>query len=72
MISRVIAAWRTLFMYKVRPSIMSLALRVAESIAVMRAACSDAAYSRSARKIWLSTCFGRSSLMMATGDGSYR
>ncbi len=49
---------------------MSLALRVAESIAVMRAACSDAADSSRARKIWLSTCFGRSSPMIASGDGS--
>ena len=41
-ISLVIAAWRTRFMCSVSASIMSEALLVAESIAVMRAACSAA------------------------------
>jgi hypothetical protein len=42
MISRVMAAWRTLFMCSVSASITSAALLVADSIAVMRAACSAA------------------------------
>jgi len=41
-ISLVMAAWRTRFMYSVSESIMSEALLVAESMAVMRAACSAA------------------------------
>jgi hypothetical protein len=49
MISRVIAAWRTLFMCSVRASITSEALLVADSIAVMRAACSAAELSASMR-----------------------
>jgi hypothetical protein len=49
MISRVIAAWRTLFMCSVSASITSEALLVAESIAVMRAACSAAEVSASMR-----------------------
>ncbi len=49
MISRVIAAWRTLFMWSVRASITSEALLVADSIAVMRAACSAAEVSASIR-----------------------
>ena len=42
MISLVMAAWRTRFICSVSASIMSEALLVAESIAVMRAACSAA------------------------------
>src|ERR1035437_2906085 len=42
MISLVMAAWRTRFMCSVSASIISEALLVAESIAVMRAACSAA------------------------------
>jgi len=42
MISLVMAAWRTRFICSVSASIMSDALLVAESIAVMRAACSAA------------------------------
>jgi len=49
MISRVIAAWRTLFMCSVRASITSEALLVADSMAVMRAACSAAELSASMR-----------------------
>jgi hypothetical protein len=48
MISLVILAWRTRFMYSVSLSITSLALDVAASMAVMRAACSAAADSRKA------------------------
>src|ERR1019366_7257189 len=42
MISLVMAAWRTRFICSVSASIISEALLVAESIAVMRAACSAA------------------------------
>ena len=42
MISLVIEAWRARFIVSVRRSIMSVALVVADSIAVMRAACSAA------------------------------
>ena len=55
MISLVIAAWRTLFMCSVSRSIKSEALLVAASMAVMRAACSAAEDSRSARKTSVST-----------------
>jgi hypothetical protein len=48
-ISRVIAAWRTLFMCSVSASITSEALLVADSIAVMRAACSAAEVSANMR-----------------------
>src|SRR5450755_864723 len=47
-ISLVIAAWRTRLRVNVSESITSLALLVAESIAVMRAACSAATDSNSA------------------------
>ena len=49
MISRVMAAWRTRFMYSVRESIISAALFVAASMAVIRAASSAACDSSSAR-----------------------
>ena len=49
MISFVIFAWRARFMASVSESIMSEALLVAESIAVMRAACSAASDSSMAR-----------------------
>jgi hypothetical protein len=42
MISLVMAAWRTRFIFSVSESIISEALFVAESIAVIRAACSAA------------------------------
>ena len=58
-ISFVILAWRARFMMSVRDSIMSLALLVAASIAVIRAACSAATDSISARKIWVPIYFGR-------------
>ena len=48
-ISRVIAACRTLFMCSVKASITSEALLVADSIAVIRAACSAAEVSASMR-----------------------
>ena len=54
MISFVIAAWRTRFIFKVKLSINSLAFFEAESIAVMRAPCSEATDSSSARKICVS------------------
>ena len=50
MISFVIAAWRMRFMLSVKLSISSLAFFDAESIAVMRAPCSDATDSSNARK----------------------
>jgi hypothetical protein len=49
--SLVIIAWRVRFIASVCLRIISPALRVALSIALMRAPCSDAAFSRSARKI---------------------
>ena len=49
MISRVIAAWRTLFMYSVRLEIMSAEFFVAVSIAVICAAKNAAFDSSSAR-----------------------
>lgn len=49
MISRVIAAWRTRFMFSVSEDIRSPALFVAASMAVMRAPCSEAIDSSSAR-----------------------
>ncbi len=49
MISRVIAAWRTLFMYNVRLSSISAEFRVAASIAVICAAKNAAFDSSSAR-----------------------
>ncbi len=70
MISRVIAACLTLFMYNVSWSIISAELRVAASIAVMRAACSAAADSSSARKICTSTCLGIRWLNSSSGVGS--
>ena len=48
-ISLVMLAWRTRFIYSVSFSIMSPAFEVAASMAVMRAACSAAADSSSAR-----------------------
>src|SRR4029077_15285871 len=50
-ISLVIFAWRARFMASVSESIMSEALLVAESMAVMRAACSAASDSSMARNI---------------------
>ena len=72
MISRVIAAWRTLFMYSVNCSIMSAELRVAASIAVIRAACSAAADSSSARNTCTSTWLGIRCVNSSSGAGSYR
>src|SRR5206468_11567298 len=50
--SVVIAAWRCRLYWIDRRLIMSPALRVALSMAVMRLPCSDAAFSSIARKIW--------------------
>ena len=49
MISCVISAWRSRFICKVRSSMMSFAFSDALRIAVMRAPCSDAVDSSSAR-----------------------
>ena len=54
-----IFAWRARFIISVSESIISLALLVAASIAVMRAACSAATDSSSARKIWMPIYFGK-------------
>src|SRR5437588_7583039 len=70
MISFVIFAWRARFMIRVNESIMSVALLVAESIAVIRAACSAATDSNSARKIWMLTYFGSSARNKFAGDCS--
>ena len=58
-ISFVIFAWRARFIISVSESIISLALLVAASMAVMRAACSAATDSSSARKIWMPMYFGK-------------
>jgi len=50
--------------------IISPALRVAESIADMRAPCSEAAFSSSARKICTAMLRGRSSSRMSFSSGS--
>ena len=55
MISCVISAWRSRFICSVRSSMMSPAFSEALRIAVMRAPCSDAVDSSSARKIEIST-----------------
>ena len=65
-----IFAWRARFMASVSESIMSVALFVAESMAVMRAACSAATDSSSARKIWMLTYFGSSDRNNSSGDCS--
>ena len=67
MISFVIFACRARFMISVSESIMSVALLVAESIAVMRAACSAATDSSSARKIWVLTYLGNKSRNNSSG-----
>ena len=54
------AAWRTRFIYSVSESIISEALLVAESIAVMRAACSAATDSVMAWKSMEKTYCGSS------------
>src|SRR5438876_11414334 len=55
MISRVMAACRTRFIFKVNEEIRSPAFLEAASIAVMRAPCSEAIDSSKARKICVST-----------------
>ena len=55
MISWVISAWRARFISRVRSSIRSFAFSDALRIAVMRAPCSEAVDSSSARKIEIST-----------------
>ena len=70
MISLVMAACRTLFMYRVRREIISPALRVAESMAAMRAPCSAACDSRSARHTCTSTWRGRMRSKISPGPGS--
>src|ERR1700753_591483 len=57
--SVVIAAWRVRLYSMVSRLIMSPALRVALSIAVMRETCSDAAFSSIARNSWIATLRGR-------------
>ena len=49
---------------------MSPALRVALSIADIRAPCSEAAFSRSAVKIWVATPRGSRSSSTASSEGS--
>ena len=70
MISFVIAAWRTRFMFSVSESISSLAFLEAESIAVMRAPCSEATDSSNARKICVSTRRGSNRLKISAGGCS--
>src|SRR5262245_41756585 len=69
--SFVIIAWRVRLYCNVSRSITSPAFRVAESIAVMRAPCSEAAFSRSARKICTDTLRGSSSARISASSGSY-
>ena len=71
-ISRVIAACRTLFMYNVKLSSISAELRVAASIAVICAAKKAAFDSSSARYTCTCTCRGSRSLKMTSGAGSYK
>src|SRR5712671_1398111 len=68
--SLVIIAWRLRLYCNVRRSITSPALRVAESIALMRAPCSDAAFSRRARKICTDTLRGSRSARISASSGS--
>src|SRR5215472_13693122 len=67
MISFVILACRARFMASVSESIMSVALLVADSMAVMRAACSAATDSSKAWKIPMPTYFGSSERNSSAG-----
>src|SRR4029079_13942761 len=58
--SLVIIAWRVRLYLMVCLRIMSPALRVALSIALMRAPCSEAAFSKSARNTWTEMLRGSS------------
>ena len=69
-ISLVIAAWRARFMVSVSESITSLALLVAESIAVMRAACSAATDSSIAWKSCMTTYRGSMSWKISSAGCS--
>ena len=70
MISWVISAWRTLFISRVRSSIMSFAFSCALRIAVMRAPCSDAVDSSSALKMVISMKSGMRRPRISPGSGS--
>ena len=70
MISFVILAWRARFITRVSESIMSLALLVAESIAVMRAACSAATDCRIMLTICASMVRGKSAPSSSRAGGS--
>src|SRR5208282_3243981 len=69
-ISLVIFACRARFIASVSESIMSVALLVAASIAVMRAACSAATDSNSDRKIWIATYLGSKARNSSSGGCS--
>src|SRR6266478_5694252 len=70
--SLVIDAWRARLYWSESRPIISLALLVAESIAVIRAPCSDASDSSSARQICIASCRGIRCSSSAGREGSYR
>ena len=70
MISLVMEACRTRFMFSVSESIISSAFLVAASMADIRAPNSAAADSYNARSTWNSTCLGSSTSNSACADGS--
>jgi len=69
--SLVICAWRARFICRVRLAIMSPALRVALSIAVIWAAKNPAWFSSMAENTWVVMLRGRSSSRIVSSSGSY-
>src|SRR5215208_2368648 len=69
--SLVIMAWRVRLYLSVCSRIISPALRVALSMAVMRAPCSDAAFSSKARNTCTAMLRGSRSVRMSSSSGSY-
>src|SRR5262245_60431729 len=69
--SLVIIAWRERLYCKVCFLIISPALREALSIALIRAPCSEAAFSRRARNNWIAILRGRSEARISSPSGSY-
>ena len=65
-----ISAWRTRFISRVRSEITSFALSAAFRIAVIRAPCSEAVDSSSARKTLSCAYSGISSPSSSSGSGS--
>src|SRR5262249_15890137 len=69
--SLVIIAWRVRLYMSVCLRIISPALRVALSIALMRAPCSDAAFSNNARNTCTDRLRGSNSTRISSSSGSY-